>query len=164
MFLLKNNQAFNIFADKDAKKNEVQGTGDKSYIQFSVAAWNANKNQDGSFKKKGDQGYEVAVFATAFGKTAEKISAALKAASDNAQDGEVARAAFKIGKGCYVKKTSYVTEKDGVESTTYNDNYVFGNVEVMELNQNQENKEAPVGKEEAPVETPAAAKKASPTM
>lgn len=134
MFLLKNNQAFNIFANKDAEKNEVQGSGDKTYIQFSVSAWNANKNADGSYKKKGDSGYEVPVFATAFGETAQKISEALKGAVIETGGSKVAKVAFKTGKGCYVKKTEHVSDK----GTNYYENYVFANVEVMDLKNKQE--------------------------
>ena len=150
MFLLKNNQAFNIFANKDAEKNEVQGSGNKAYIQFSVAAWNANKNTDGSYKKKGDSGYEVPVFATAFGKTAQKISEALKGAVVEAGEGEFAKVAFKTGKGCYVKKTEHVSDK----GTAYYENYIFGNVEVMDLKDKQKegtdaDKSVPVGDDNA---------------
>lgn len=149
MFLLKDNQAFNIFANKDAENNEVQGSGDKAYIQFSVAAWNANKNADGSYKKKGDSGYEVPVFATAFGKTAQKISKALKGSVVEAGESKFAKVAFKTGKGCYVKKTEHVSDK----GTDYYENYVFGNVEVMDLKNKQEegadvDKDVPVGDDE----------------
>lgn len=62
------------------------------------------------------------------------FATALKTAVAEAGEDEFAKVAFKTDKGYYVKKTEHVSDS----GTTYHDNYVFGNVEVMEIKASQE--------------------------